>query len=202
MTTPSVEGHVTHLFRYEIASADMYYTEMEQRDVFLSCDEQVNFRFWGEITNGGPSTTIDLFEIFLEYGMYCCSWAGAEEACYHMQDFGERLGRSLAKQLKENIPSSISENSAIAALKHIFETVNARPSLEEHIGGEVRFAIENFPLSKVAKRSGLQNIELARHGINAMCQSLLQNMIPCLTLNASSDAESEFIFTILAPSFA
>ncbi len=202
MTTPTVEAHVTHLLRYAIASADMYYAEMEQRDVFLSCDEHGSFRFWGEITNGGPFTTIDLFEIFLEYGLYCCSWSGTEEAFYHMQDFGERLGKSLAKQLKDNIPACMSENAAIAALKHIFETMDAHPCPEEHIGAQIRFTIADFPLEKAARRSGLQNIELARHGINAMCQSLLQNIDPNLSLSASSDARSEFIFTILAPSFA
>ena len=49
MTTQSVELHTTCLLRYVIASADMYYAEMEQRDVFLSCDEHGNFRFWGEV---------------------------------------------------------------------------------------------------------------------------------------------------------
>jgi hypothetical protein len=202
MTTQSVELHTTCLLRYVIASADMYYAEMEQRDVFLSCDEHGNFRFWGEIKNGGPSATIDLFGIFLEYGLYCCSWSGTEEAFYHMQDFGERLGRSLVKQLKDSIPSYMSENAAIAALKRIFESMNASPSVEKYIGGEVCFTITDFPLEKAARRSGLQTLELAHHGINAMCRSLIQGITPHLVMSASSDARSEFIFMILAPNFA
>jgi hypothetical protein len=202
MTTQPAELHTTYLLRYVIASADMYYAEMEQRDVFLSCDEHGNFRFWGEIKNGGPSTTIDLFEIFLEYGLYCCSWSGTEEAFYNMQNFGERLGKCLAKHLKDTIPSYMSENAAIAALKRIFETMDVSPSVEKYIGGEVCFTITDFPLEKAARRSGLQTVELARHGINALCQSMMQGITPHLVMSASSDARSEFIFKILVPNFA
>lgn len=199
MTDQSVELCAAHLLRYVIASADMYYAEMEQRDVFMSCDGQGNFRIWGEIENEGPAAAIDVFEIFLEYAMYCCSWSGVDEALYRMQDFGESLGRAAAKHLEEIIPPFLSENSAVQCLRHIFETANF--SVEDADAG-VRFVVADYPLENAAKHSGLWNVELAQHGINSMCQSLIQSINPHLTLDASSNARSEFIFTILSPSFA
>ena len=198
MKTQPVEPHVACLLRYAIASADMYYDEMEQRDVYLNCDEQGNFRIWGEIADEGPASAIDLFEIFLEYALCCCAWPCMAEAFSYMQDFGECLGRALAKQLKDSLPSSKSENAALQALKHIFETVGSHPT-EEHVGAEARCIVANHPLEQAAQRSGLRNIELAHHGINAMCQSLIQGLDPGLTLNASPETRPEFIFTILAP---
>jgi hypothetical protein len=198
MTTQSGEPYVTCLLSYVIASADMYYAEMEKRGVFLSCDEHGNFHIVGRSVDGDPSTTIDLFEIFLEYALSCCSWADKEETLFNMQDFGERLSRSLVKQLENNAMLSKSRSSVSYILKYIFETVDAHPVVE-NIDSGLRFIISDYPLEKAAERSGLRDVELAHHGINCMCQSLVRCINPRLTLSASSDVRSEFIFTILTP---
>lgn len=201
MTAQPARQDVTHLLRYTIASADMYYTELEQCDVFLYCDGQGNSRIWGEIANGGSTTTIELFEMFLEYALYCGSWADRAETLYYMQNFGERLGSSLAEHLEDIIPLSIPEDLVIQSLKCIFKAGHADFSIE-HVDCGTRLVVFDAPLEKTAERSGLHNVEFARHGINAMCQSLVHGIDPHLALNVSSDAQSEFIFTILTPSFA
>jgi hypothetical protein len=201
MTIQPGEPHVTRLLSYVLASADMYYAEMEQRDIFLSCNEQGNFCIWGKTVDGEPSTKIDLFQIFLEYALYCCAWASAEETLCNMRGFGERLGRSLAKQLENNILLSLSHKSASQILKNVFETVDAHPSVE-NVDAGVRVIVTDYPLEKAAKRSGLWNVELAHSGINSMCQSLIRCINPGLAVSASSNADSEFTFTILMPSYA
>ena len=201
MTILTAEPYLTHLLSYVIASADMYYAEMEQRDVFLRCDEQGSFHIGGKMADGEPSTEIDIFEIFLEYALYCRSWAGGEEALYNMQDFGERFGRSLAKQLVNDALPLKPRHSVSHVLRYIFETVDAHPAVEIVDTG-VRIIITDYPLEKAAKRSGLWNIELARYGINSMCQSLIRCLNPGVSLRTSSDRRSEFIFTVLTPSFA
>lgn len=198
MTIQCFEPHTARLFRYMIASADMYYSELEQRDVFLGNDEYGNIRIWGEIADGGPSTKIDLCEIFLEYGLYCCSWCNAAEAFYHMQDFGERLGYSLAKYIIENPALLAPENSAVHALEYIFDTMGACFSTEHSEAG-TRLIITDCPLEKTAERSGLRNIELAHYGINAMCQSLIHVMNSDAKLIVSSSDQPEFIFTLMTP---
>lgn len=201
MTIQPAEPHVTRLLSYVIASADMYYTEMEVRDVFLSSSEQGGFRIWGKMAHGDASTAIDLFQIFLEYALHCCSLAGIEEPLLNMQDFGERLGRSLAKQLKSNTLPCISDNPAVRILKYIFETIDAHPSVENTDAG-VRVAIPAYSLEKAAQCSGLCHIELAHCGINSMCASLIHGINPDLVLRASTEARCEFVFTIMSPSFA
>jgi hypothetical protein len=201
MTIQSGEPHVTHLLSYVLASADMYYTEMERRDVFLSCDEQGNFCMWGKTADGEPSTKIDLFQIFLEYALYCCSWASAEDTLCNMQGFGECLGRSLAKQLENNSLPSTSRRSASQILKYLFETVDTHPFVE-NVGAGVRVIVTDYPLEKAAKRSGIWNVELAHSGINAMCRSLMRCLHPGFAVSSSSDAHSEFTFTILMPRYA
>lgn len=201
MTIQFSESHPTRLLSYVIASADMYYTEMDRCDVFLSCNEQGSLRIWGQTACGEPPITLDLFEIFLEYALYCCSCADREEALSAMQNFGERLGSLLAHELEHTILLSRSCTSASQILKYILDTVDAHPCVEREDSG-ARVIVPDCPLEKAAKRSGLWNIELAHHGINSMCQCLIRYINPHLAVSAASDAHSEFIFTILTPSYA
>jgi hypothetical protein len=192
------EPHTVRLCQYVIASADMYFCEAEQRDVFLGNDKYGHLTLWGEISGRGPSTNIDLCEIFLEYSLYCCSRRGAAEALDYMRGFGEQIGRSLAKYLIENPSLLAPENPAVLALEHAIEMMGARFYVE-HLENETRFIVTDCPLAKAAERSGLRNVELARQGINSMCQSLIYAMDPNLNLNASSSDQSEFVFTISMP---
>ncbi len=198
MTTKYFELSTVHLFRYKLASADMFYSEAGQRDVFLGHDEHGNFAIWGETADGDPSTKINLCEIFLEYGLYCCSWCSMDEKLYHMQYFGNQLGHSLAQYLKENPPLLEAENPAVRALEHVFRTIGACFSAE-YSEGEVRFMVTDCPLENAAKHAGLYNVDLAHHGINAMCRSLILDINPDVTVNVSSGIRPEFILTITAP---
>ena len=198
MTTKYFEPSAVHLFRYVLASADMYYSEVEERDVFIGNDELGNFGIWGVTADGCPSTKINLCEIFLEYGMYCCSWCSAAERLYHMQNFGEKLGHAVAQYLRENPPLLAGENQAVRALEDVFETIGACFSAK-YSGAEVRFMVTDCRLENTSKRSGLPNVELAHHGINAMCRSLILDINPDVTVNVSSDIRPEFILTITDP---
>ena len=197
MTTKYFEPSAVHLFRYVVASADMYYSEVEERDVFIGKNENSNFSIWGETADGCPSNKINLCEIFLEYGLYCCSWCSMDERLYHMQNFGERLGHTVAQYLQENHHLLIGENPAVRALEQVFGTIGACFSAEYSEAG-VRFMVTDCPLENAAKRSGLPNIELAHHGINAMCRSLILDINPGVTVNTSSEIRPEFILTITA----
>jgi hypothetical protein len=201
MAVQPAGSYVTHLLSYAIASADMYYTEMERCDVFLSCNERENLHIWGQTAYGEPPITKDLFEMFLEYALYCGSLPDREEMRSAMQNFGERLGRSLANHLQNDVLLSRSCTSICQILKYILETVDSHPYVDSD-DTEMCVTVADYPLEKVAKRSGLWNIELAHYGINSMCQCLIHCINPHLSVNASADIHSEFIFTILMPSYA
>lgn len=201
MTTQEYEQPAVHLFRYMVASADMYYAEEEQRDVLLGKDDYGHIRIWGETADGGPATKIGLCRVFLEYAMYCASWCTAAEAHYHVQNFGERLGHRLAQYLQENPALVEADDPTIRALEQIFGAVGAAFS-EEHIESGVRFLVSHCPVEAAAKRSGLTQVELARHGINALCRTLILDMNPQLVVLTAPDSLPEFMFTITAPAMA
>jgi hypothetical protein len=195
MITKPYEPSTLRLFQYVVASADMYYAEQEQRDVFLGRDDAGHIRIWGQTANGGPSTRIGLCRVFLEYGLYCSSWCSRAEANYHMQNFGDQLGHRLAKYLQANPALLAPDDPTVRALEQVFGAIGADFS-EDHIEAGVRFLLTYCPVEDAAKRSGLPYVELAHHGINAMCRSLILDMNPRLIVYTSPDTLPEFMFTI------
>jgi hypothetical protein len=179
----------------------MYYTELGERDVVLRTDEQGNFHIRGETVGGDASTTIELCQVFLEYAMYCCAWCNPDKALCSMQGFAQHIGRSIGKFLNENSFLFKSDNLIDCALEHLFQTMNARISIE-YSGANEHFIVTDCPLENAAEHSGLWDIELAHHGINMMCQSMIQAINPEVTIRTSPNIRPEFAFTILKPEFA
>lgn len=201
MSTEHFGSCTVHLCRYSMASADMYYSEVGMRDVFLSADEWGNFQIWAQIVGEDTSTAINLCEIFLEYAMYCSTWCNPHEAHCHMQDFAKQIGDSIGKGLTENVCLLKWDNPIDRVLEHLFETVNAHVVID-HFGTREHFMVTDFPLEIAAEHSGLKNIELAHHGINVMCQHIIQAVNPKAILETSPEIRPEFDFTILKPEFA
>ena len=195
MKTIEYDLHVTRLCRYTIASADMYFSEMEQRDVCVCGDVEGGLCIWAEASGQGPGTRIDLSQIFLEYALYCRSWCNSAEAHYHMHGFGEQLGSALAGFIGEMARFKATGNHAVPALKLVLDAMHACHKIEP-AGPESDLIMVDCPLETAARHSGLGDVELAHHGINIMCQSLMRAMNPSLLVSTSEADSPEFIFTI------
>jgi hypothetical protein len=195
MTLPHFGPSTVELFRYTVASADMFYAEIEERDVFVGSDEGGHIRIWGESASGASSTKVDLCRIFLEYTLYCSSWCNLSEARYHTERFGEKLGHRLADYLKQNPMLVTGENPAVGALECLFGSIGACYSTD-HVEAGMRFLVTKCPLDDTARRLGLPNVELARQGINAMCRSMLLDMNPSMIVNTSQETKAQFLFTL------
>ena len=201
MSTQRSASWMTHLGRYTIASADMYYTEWGERDVFLRMDDQGDFHILGKTVGEDTSTEIELCQVFLEYAMSCCACHNLDQALCYMQSFARHIGHSIGEFLKENAPLIEWDNPADRALEYLLHTMNANISTWYCEETEY-FVVEGFPLENAAEHSGLCNVELAHHGINVMCLSMMEAINQEVTIMASPIADAEFAFTILKPAFA
>ncbi len=195
MTLSSAEPVGVKLCQYSVSSGDMYYAELEQRDVLLGKDHAGHIRIWGQGSSGGSSARIGLCRIFLEYALYCSSWCNAAEARYHMENFGERLGRGLALYMKENPDLVARDDPTIRALEQIFGAIGAEFT-EDHLQAGVRFLVSHCPIEDAAKRSGLPHSEIARHGLNALCRRLIHEMNPGWIVVTAMDSQPELMFTL------
>ena len=189
------ERGITRLRRYSIASADMYYCEVNQRDVCVCDDPEKGLRIWGEIPGGRAVTAVGLCQIFLEYAMYCQTWRDESQTCCNMRGFGECLGAALARYIQDNIPLERTTNPGAYALKCVLESMNAHFTVEQ-VGPELRFIVDGCQLRETADQTGLREVELAHQGINALCQSLIHTLDPELVVRAPLEAHADHIFSV------
>jgi hypothetical protein len=201
MMTRVSERRATRLCRYPIASAEMYYYEVEQRDVRVCDDPEKGFRIWGEIPDVGATTAIGLCEVFLEYAMYSQTWRDLSQAYHNMQAFGEQLGEALARYIKDNAPAEMTANLGACALECVLESMNAHFTVEQ-VGSELRFIVVGCPLRETAELTSLMEVQLAHHGINALCQSLIHALSPDLVVRAPLEVRVDHIFSVMTPVYA
>lgn len=124
MTIRPAEPHRIRLLSYAIASADMYYAEMEQLDVFLNCDEQGSFYIGGKMTDGESSTT-DFLRYFwntLYIVVHGLLWKRRFMIC-------RTLDNVLADRSQNSLKTMSCYPNLTIRLKYIFETVDAYPSV-------------------------------------------------------------------------
>ena len=191
----TIQTKPTLICRYPIASADMYYTEVGQRDVFVRDDLQHGFQIWGELTGAGEETSIPLCEIFLEYALGCQTAYEENQAYGIMESFGSGLGQAVAMYMLDNIFLDGFPNPGVCALECVLETLKVNFTVHQ-LGPELRFIICDCPFEKTAAQTGLPQTELAHVGLNAMCQGLLYVIQPELPVASPIDDRYDHIFAI------
>ena len=191
----SIQTRATLICRYPIASADMYYNEVGQRDVYAYDDLVHGFQIWGELTGAGEQTAISLCEIFLEYAMFCQTGFDEAQAYAFMESFGSGLGQAVAIYMLDNIFLDGFPNPGVCALECVLETLRVNFNIHQ-IGPELRFIIVDCPFERTAGQTGLPQSELAHVGLNAMCQGLLQVIQPELPVASPVDERYDHIFAI------
>jgi hypothetical protein len=191
----SIQTRPTLICRYPIASADMYYNEVGQRDVYAFDDLVHGFQIWGELTGAGEQTTISLCEIFLEYAMFCQTGFDESQSYALMESFGSGLGQAVAMYMLDNIFLDGFPNPGVCALECVLETLRVDFTIHQ-IGPELRFIICDCPFDRTAGQTGLPQSELAHTGLNAMCQGLLKIIQPELPVESPVDERYDHIFAI------
>jgi hypothetical protein len=195
MTEELIQPRVSRIYRYLIASSDMYYTELEQRDIFVQDDPDKGFEIWGEIAGAGKTTSIGLCQMFLEYGMYCRSWGSLSESTFHMRTFGENIGTALANFIQETPPAEMDQNPGICTLMCLWESLKIQFTVE-HVGSEMHFLFANCPLEEIARQTGMLDVDLALYGVNALCQTLIHTIDPYLEILTPLESRPDFVFSV------
>jgi hypothetical protein len=190
-----IQTKATLICRYPIASSDMYYNEVGQREVYVCDDLLHGFQIWGELSGAGEVSGISLCEIFLEYAMFCQTGYDEVQAYALMESFGSGMGQAVAIYMLDNIFLNGFPNPGICALECVLETLKVNFTIHQ-IGPELRFIICDCPFEKTASQTGLPQSELAHVGLNAMCQGLLKVIQPELPVASPVDERYDHIFAI------
>lgn len=184
------------LGKYVLASADMYYSEEAQRDIYVYDGPTQGLKIWAETTNGGAATSIGLCQIFLEYALFCQTLHTPEQSQSEMRSFAENLGVRLADYIMKTLPLHDTPDPSACALESILEAIHAHLTIE-HMGPELRFVVAGCPLLDASKHTGLAEVELAQFGFNVMCQSLIQTIDSHVLLKVPLGNEGGQVFTLI-----
>jgi hypothetical protein len=164
------------LYSFTIASGDMFYNEMDQRDIYVRDDPASGFHIWGQIPDGG-TVCANLGQVLLEYAMSAAAQGALPPAYRQMDCFGKRLGESLAVQILRRTAGESSTSRAACALECVLEALDVHFVVEQD-GDELIYTLDFCPLCEMSEHTGLSQVELAHHGLNALCYTIIHALDP------------------------
>ena len=162
------------VYSYVIASADMRYIEIGEREVYLRHDPEAGLVFRGEISGCGPGCFIDLSEILLEYAMSCEGCREQNVAAEEVVRFGEHIGEILLANTYPDFGELPTIEKLSNAFKCILNSMSAT-YIEERKADQLVYSLDCCPLSECAKSTGLSRcVERAHLSFSALCESLIK----------------------------
>ncbi len=194
MKTNKSESGPVWLTGFVIASADMFYSGTNERDIYIQDDPQKGFRIWGEVPGGGIAAA-DLGEVLLELAMTCAAEATLPQAYRRMDMFGKKLGEALAVHIVRSTPAESSLNRAACALECVLESLGVQFVVEQ-VGDDLSYTLEHCPLCEKSDRTGITQVELAHHGLNALCYSLIHALDPEMKVRLPRKPGADRIFAM------
>lgn len=166
----------TPLFAYVIASADMRYIEVNERQIFLRKDPLVGYLVRGEIPGCGAGCYADLNQIFLEYTLSCEGCRDQQVAGESSAHFGERLGRILANRFVQDSPDSPGIDRLTGAVECLLNSMNVPYELEQ-MENRLHYTLSYCPIRESAQATGIKRGEsIAQRGFAALCESMIRGL--------------------------
>lgn len=191
MNTNSIDIQDVRLYRYPIASEDMKYIEVNQRDIYLRRDPQGDMVLQGEIPGCGDSCDADLAQVILEFVMTCEGCDDPDEVHATAQGFGKALGSALASHVKAGAPGEGIRGWVDAALTCVVRSVKV-PYTSEHEAGDWVFMLNHCPLRDAAGRTGIGGrMEAAHAALYALYEGVAEALNPNMRVRLPSASHDE-----------
>jgi hypothetical protein len=187
------------LFSYVVASGDMRFIEIGERDLYLRRDPKLGPVIRGEVPECGPECYANLSQVFLEYVMGCEDCREAGRTAIAADNFGRRLGRELIA-LRYQGSGAKSGVDALADANAIVLNSLGAPVESERSHDTLYYRLAFCPFHATAKKAALNLwTALAHRTFVALLETLLE-LAPGWTLRMPVERESdaplsEVIFT-------
>ena len=185
----TLETQDAPVFTYALASADLRYIEIGEREIYLRREPEGSLIFRGEIAGRGPDCYINLSEILLEYAMSCEGCSRAELATEMITHFGDHLGQIYVEYSDQNISDLDPQEKISSALACILNSMGAK-FVAAIQPDSMEFSLDCCPLSECARDTGLnRSVEMAYLAFIALVNSVLSRLSPEWSLKRPSAVE-------------
>ena len=191
MASEADQTQDTHLLSFVIASADMRYVEVNERDVYLRHDPELGLIVRGEMAGCGPACHVDLNQVFLEHALSCEGCKDhviAEEAAEH---FGRRFAKALITGLAGGAVAASPAEQVAAVFDCLLRSM-AVPFEADRQSGSLRYDLAFSPLQKAAEGRALSlGLPMARWSFITLCDTIVETLAPEWELLQPADRESD-----------
>jgi hypothetical protein len=188
--TETLEIQDAPVFSFALASADMRYIEIGEREIYLRNDPEAGLVFRGEIFGCGPGCIVDLSEILLEYAMSCEGCREQSVASEEVARFGEHLAEVLVEKTYHDIAELPTPEKLSSAFKCILNSMSVT-YIEESKKDHLEYSLDCCPLSECAKSTGLsRSVEMAHLSFTSLCKSLIKALAPDWLLMQPSEGDT------------
>jgi hypothetical protein len=185
----SLEKQDAPVFSYALASGDLRYIEIGEREIFLRRVPGKGLVFRGEIAGHGSDSYINLSEILLEYAMSCEGCSRAELATEMLLHFGDQLGQIYLENTNQENETLSEEEKLSRAMVCLLTSMDAKYS-EEHQSQSLEYSLDCCPLSECARDTGLnRSVEMAYLSLVELFNSIIAKLAPEWTLIKPSAVE-------------
>jgi hypothetical protein len=168
----------TPIFTYTLASADLRYIEIGEREIYIYQDPDKGWVFRGEVPGCGSACDADLSEILLEYAMSCEGCRDNSIASTMVSQFGTYLGKSLAGRVLPDIEGLDPVGQLSYGFKCILNSGKGN-FIEESSTDRLAYSLDCCPLSECASKTGFnRSVEIAHFSFTALCKGLANSLAP------------------------
>lgn len=166
------------LLSYTIASGDMRYIEINERDVFLCGDPELGLIIRGEVPECGVDCDVNLSHILLEHAMTCSGCKEPLMAEETAERFGRQLGEKLAVLLCQDAPEAPNCDQLCDSFEVILKSMDA--SYQRECNDKVLvYDLEDCPLLDTARLNGFsQWAPMARRSFVSLCEGIVSTLQP------------------------
>lgn len=175
------------------------YIVKEERAVYLRNDPKVGLIIYGELSNKGKVSGVDLVQVLLEFAMSWKGFKGYSEVSRQMKLFGKRIGEAMADQVARDMPDASTLQHAAHGMESIFRSLNESIEVQQ-TKYETRYKIAHCPLCLVSDKTGSRKVMvLAHHALNAVSKSLVHNIDPLLQVHLPNGPLDTHLIHIQSP---
>ena len=166
------------VFTYALASGDLRYIEIGEREIYLQQVPGKGLIFRGEIAGNIPGSEINLSEILLEYAMSCEGCNKAELATEMLLHFGEQLGHIYVETAAQDLQTLSDPEKISISMSCLLNSMEAkfRESLQAN---SIEYSLDCCPLSECAKDTGLnRSVEMAYISMEMLFKYVISILAP------------------------
>ncbi len=168
----------TRLLQYIVASADMKYIEVGEREVYLKQNVETGFLVQATLVGSDRTCCIDLAQILLEYSMTCEGHRDLQARNNQADQFGDHLGHLIAMKLLEKTSLRSASGQVFLVFETILNSMNVSYSRFE-TPSRILYSLDTCPLHKAAQGLVIgRDMPLAYQAFVALCAGALRTVAP------------------------